>query len=122
MIDHITIYVSDYAKSKLFYMKALAPLGYTLGSEFEMEGVDYCGFMDNTGHHDYWIVSGDASRRTHIALKASSSNEINSFYTEALANGGADNGTPGPRPEYGDNYYAAFVFDPDGNNIEAMMR
>ncbi len=122
MIDHITLYVSNYTISKQFYTKTLAPLGYTPQTEFEMNNEQYCGFADKSGKHDYWIVSGNPSTRTHIALTAPSHSAIKEFYEAALANGGLDNGTPGPRPEYGEQYYAAFVFDPDGNNIEAMMR
>lgn len=122
MIDHITIYVSNYEISKHFYRKALTPLGYTIGTEFEMNDEKYCGFADKTGKHDYWIVSGKPTQKIHIALKAESQSAVRAFYDAAVISGGIDNGKPGFRPEYEDSYFAAFVLDPDGNNIEALMR
>ena len=122
MIDHITIYGSDYERSKKFYVETLAPLGYNIGAEFEMEGMKCFGLADHTGKIDYWVAEGEASKHFHTALTARSHEEVQQFHEAGLRAGGTDNGKPGPRPEYDENYYAAFILDPDGNNIEAMMR
>jgi catechol 2,3-dioxygenase-like lactoylglutathione lyase family enzyme len=115
MIDHIGINVSDYAKSKQFYLAALAPLGYKL----MMEGASGAGF--NTGYiPDFWIRSGTPMPLTHIAFSAANRAAADAFYRAALAAGGRDNGAPGLRPQYHPNYYGAFVLDPDGYNIEAV--
>ena len=115
MIDHIGINVSDYAKSKQFYLAALAPLGYKL----MMEGTSGAGF--NTAYiPDFWIRSGTPMPLTHIAFAAANRAAVDAFYRAALAAGGRDNGAPGLRPQYHPNYYGAFVLDPDGYNIEAV--
>lgn len=122
MIDHITIYGSDYERSKKFYVETLAPLGYSIGAEFEMDGMKCIGLADHTGKVEYWLAEGGLSKDFHIALTARSHEEIQRFHEAGIKAGGTDNGKPGPRPEYDENYYAAFILDPDGNNIEAMMR
>ncbi|MBZ9993379.1 VOC family protein [Mesorhizobium sp. BH1-1-4] len=120
MIDHITIEVSDLERSKLFYEKAFAPLGY--GLSFGKEGVFWacdvgkgCLFeIQHTGEKP-------PLTRLHVAFRVSSQAEVDAFYQAALDAGAADNGAPGPRPDYAQNYYASFVLDPDGYNIEAMI-
>lgn len=124
MIDHLGISVSDYAKSKAFYLKALAPLGHTCIMEItpEMTGSDsqHCGFGSN-GKPSFWISSaGTACASMHIAFTASSRAEVDAFYQAARAAGGKDNGAPGLRPIYHPNYYGAFILDLDGRNIEAV--
>ncbi len=119
MFDHITLNVSNFSRSKTFYEQALAPLGYkVVASE---DGI-YCGFGIERAH--FWISQGDnenpACHGVHIAFSASSRIAVNTFHALALTTGGTDNGKPGVRLEYGENYYAAFVRDPDGNNIEVV--
>jgi catechol 2,3-dioxygenase-like lactoylglutathione lyase family enzyme len=120
VIDHVGLKVSDYARSKAFYQAALGALGIQLLSEFEYEGKHYAGF--GSEGPTFWIDDGASVRvgNTHVAFVAPSRAAIHSFHTVALAAGGRDNGPPGLRPHYSADYYAAFVFDPDGHNIEAV--
>lgn len=124
MIDHIGFPVSDYARSKAFYLKALAPLGYGLvkeiGADLTEAGAPAAGFGQN-GKPDFWIGGeGGLDKPVHVAILAADRASVDSFYKAALAAGGRDNGAPGLRPHYHDNYYGAFVLDPDGHNIEAV--
>jgi catechol 2,3-dioxygenase-like lactoylglutathione lyase family enzyme len=115
VIDHIGIRVSDYERSKAFYQKALAPLGYQLF----MEGSSGAGFRKET-IPDFWVKLGTPAPSIHIAFASSDRDTVDAFHRAALAAGGRDNGAPGLRPEYHPNYYGAFVLDPDGHNIEAV--
>jgi catechol 2,3-dioxygenase-like lactoylglutathione lyase family enzyme len=122
MIDHIGFPVADYARSKAFYAKALAPLGYTLIMEVQQDQTDSpaAGFGAN-GKPDFWIGGeGGLNRPMHVAICANRRAEVDAFYRAALTAGGRDNGAPGLRPHYHPNYYGAFVFDPDGHNVEAV--
>jgi catechol 2,3-dioxygenase-like lactoylglutathione lyase family enzyme len=122
MIDHIGIPVSDYARAKAFYERALAPLGYTLIMEVQQRAnaAAAAGFGFQ-GKPDFWIGGeGGLNWRVHIALVAKDRTTVDAFHKAALAAGGTDNGAPGLRPEYHPNYYGAFVLDPDGHNIEAV--
>ncbi len=123
MLDHIGFPVSDYARSKSFYLKALAPLGYALVMEVEQKvekGFSAGGFGRDR-KPEFWIGGeGKLNRAIHIAIVAKDRAAVDAFYRAALAAGGKDNGAPGLRPHYHPNYYAAFVFDPDGHNIEAV--
>jgi catechol 2,3-dioxygenase-like lactoylglutathione lyase family enzyme len=114
MIAHTSIGVSDYAKAKAFYSKALAPLGYDNNMEFD----DAAGFNDGK-NTDFWIAKQDTVVPAHVAFEAASREQVESFHQAAVQAGGRDNGGPGYR-DYWPGYYAAFVFDPDGNNIEAV--
>ena len=114
MIAHTSLPVSDYRKSKSFYLKALAPLGYSNNMEYG----EAAGFNDGK-NTDFWISKEKAVARTHVAFEARSSQQVEAFHKEAIAAGGRDNGAPGYR-DYWPGYYAAFVLDPDGNNIEAV--
>jgi catechol 2,3-dioxygenase-like lactoylglutathione lyase family enzyme len=116
MLDHLGIRVSDYAKSKRFYESALAPLGYEVVMEF---GGSVAG-LGAAGKPDFWISPGEVSEPVHIAFASPDRATVAAFHEAAIAAGGRDNGAPGLRPEYHPNYYGAFVFDPDGNNIEAV--
>ena len=121
MIDHIGFPVSDYARSKAFYEKALAPLGYVLIMEIaETEsGSPACGF-GKAGKPDFWIGGeGGLKGVLHVAIAADDRATVDAFHRAALQAGGKDNGKPGLRPDYGPNYYAAFAVDPDGYRIEA---
>jgi catechol 2,3-dioxygenase-like lactoylglutathione lyase family enzyme len=122
MLDHIGFPVSDYARSKAFYQKALAPLGYALIMEVAQHENDSpaAGFGAD-GKPDFWIGGeGGLNRRVHIALAAGNRAAVDAFYRAAIAAGGKDNGAPGLRPHYHANYYGAFVLDPDGHNVEAV--
>ncbi len=123
MIDHIGFPVSDYARAKAFYLKALAPLGYALVMEVEQEtekGFPAAGFGTG-GKPDFWIGGeGALDRPVHIAIVAKDRPTVDAFYEAALAAGAKDNGAPGIRAHYHPNYYGAFVLDPDGHNIEAV--
>jgi catechol 2,3-dioxygenase-like lactoylglutathione lyase family enzyme len=116
MYDHISLKVKNYAKSRRFYEKALAPLGYKLRGE--EDGSAGFGPDETTA---LWISEGSpASAGVHIAFRSPSRDAVHAFYTAAMEAGGRDNGAPGLREHYAPTYYAAFVFDPDGNNIEAV--
>lgn len=117
MIAHTTLHVSDIAKAKDFYSKTLAPLGYVPSKEYDEHKV--IGFKSGEGNHDFWLHGNDFKQTTHLAFVAPTQQAVHDFYTAGLAGGGKDNGAPGPRPNYGPDYYAAFVLDQDGNNIEA---
>lgn len=114
MIAHTTLPVSDYKKSKVFYVQALAPLGYTNN----MEAEEAAGFNDGK-NTDFWIMCKGPVVPTHIAFEAKSQQEVEDFYRAALAAGATDNGGPGYR-DYWPGYYAAFVLDHDGHNVEAV--
>ena len=120
MIDHLTLSSSKYEVSKIFYQAALAPLGYKLVKEF---GNDVAGF--GIGDRlDFWLANDGQKTQPvfHLAFVAETRAQVNEFYRLALAAGGRDNGAPGLREKHGPTYYAAFVYDPDGQNIEAVCR
>lgn len=123
MIDHTGVAVSDFAASKRFYEKALAPLGYALVMELSAAvtgHADVAGFGEPP-KPDFWISSGEPNKPPiHIAFRAFSRAQVDAFYEAAMAAGGTDNGAPGLRPHYHPNYYGAFVLDLDGHNIEAV--
>jgi catechol 2,3-dioxygenase-like lactoylglutathione lyase family enzyme len=122
MIDHVGFPVSDYDRSKTFYAQALAPLGYGLVMEVATNemGAAAAGFGIG-GNPDFWIGGeGRVGNPVHVAITARDRAAVDAFHREAVAAGGKDNGAPGLRPHYGPDYYAAFVLDPDGHNIEAV--
>jgi catechol 2,3-dioxygenase-like lactoylglutathione lyase family enzyme len=122
MTDHIGFAVSDYARAKAFYLAALAPLGYGLIMEVQQTQNDSpaAGFGAD-GKPDFWIGGeGGLNFPVHVAFVAKDRGMVEAFYRAAIAAGGKDNGAPGLRPHYHPNYYAAFVLDPDGHNIEAV--
>jgi catechol 2,3-dioxygenase-like lactoylglutathione lyase family enzyme len=120
MIDHIGLNISDFARSRAFYEAALAPLGIrtirtetnTLGNQALLMGDDEIFFVVADGERP-----GEGS---HVAFRARTAAEVDAFHAAALAAGGRDNGAPGLRPQYEGRYYAAFAFDPDGINVEAV--
>ena len=116
MIDHVTANVGDFEQGKRFYEQALAPLGYSVQMEFP----GAAGFGTGEGIPDFWIGSSEERGTTHVAFSANDRAAVDGFYEAAVAAGGKDNGSPGLRPHYHETYYAAFVHDPDGNNIEAV--
>lgn len=114
MLEHVSVPVTDYQKSKMFYTQVLATLGYKV--QYEFEGA--CGFMEG-GHTSLWITEAERSAKLHVAFLAKSAEEVQRFYEAGLAAGGTDNGAPGYR-DYSPDYYAAFILDADANNIEAV--
>jgi len=123
MLDHVGIPIADFARSKAFYAKALAPLGYGLVMEVLAEqtgGTAHAGFGP-PGRPQFWIGGGEPVQgQVHFAFVAKDRAAVRAFYDAALAAGARDNGPPGLRPQYHPNYYGAFVLDPDGHNIEAV--
>lgn len=116
MIDHIGVSVSDLAQSTAFYQAALAPLGY--GVLMQFEGVVGLGAEHKP---DFWLAQeGKTGPKLHIAFHAASRAQVDAFHAAALTAGGVDNGGPGLRPQYHASYYGAFVFDPDGHNVEVV--
>ena len=117
MLDHVTIGVGDIERSKMFYDRALAPLGIT---RLYAEGEQAAGYGVRPKAF-FWIGCKDVPQTgAHVAFAAADRDTVDRFYDEAIAAGGLDNGRPGPRPDYHQNYYGAFVLDPDGHNIEAV--
>ncbi|OGF93714.1 hypothetical protein A3G54_02105 [Candidatus Giovannonibacteria bacterium RIFCSPLOWO2_12_FULL_44_15] len=118
MIAHVSIHVSNYEKSKDFYTKALAPLGYEAVMDMPQHKVMGMGVK---GNPDLWIVERKENLgREHAAILVGDKSVVDQFHKAALEAGGKDNGAPGIRQEYSPDYYAAFVLDLDGNNIEAV--
>jgi len=117
MIDHISLRVSDFQRSKAFYEAALAPLGYTLVFSND-KGAGFAG-PDKEG---IWIGhrEGVSHGFAHVAILAKDRATVRKFYEAAMKAGGRDNGGAGTRPNYSPTYYGAFVLDPDGHNIEAV--
>ena len=122
MIDHTGLNVSEFRKSKAFYVAALAPLGYQVMMEFPADVVPQGAMgMGVPPKPDFWVGGGTPnSPPLHIAFRAANRTQVDAFYKAAMAAGGRDNGPPGLRPHYHPNYYGAFVLDPDGHNIEAV--
>ena len=128
VIDHVAIRVSDLERSREFYEGALGALGMEVlylrgpddatgpGVAFGRPGSD-----DFAIHSPIADAGRDAvTRGVHLAFAARSADQVNAFHAAGLARGGRDIGPPGPRPEYSDRYYGAFLLDPDGNNVEAV--
>lgn len=116
MFDHVLVDVSDLDASKSFYVAALAALGISLQEEL---GDSMAGFGPTAA--GFWLAArGRTSSGVHLAFPAPSREAVDTFHAAALRAGGKDNGAPGLRPDYGESYYAAFVIDPDGNNVEAV--
>jgi len=116
VLDHVTINVSDFDGARAFYTQALAPLGVTVIMEFG----EMCGFGED-GKPYLWIAERDEpSAPVHVALEAADHPTVDAFHAAAIAAGGTENGPPGMRPHYHQNYYGAFVLDADGNNLEAV--
>jgi catechol 2,3-dioxygenase-like lactoylglutathione lyase family enzyme len=123
MIDHTGVVVSDFDRSKQFYLAALAPIGFSLLAEFPASvtgHTDVAGF-GQPPKPEFWISRGKPNNPpVHVAFRVSSRSLVDAFYGAAIEAGGTDNGRPGIRAHYHPNYYGAFVLDPDGHNIEAV--
>jgi len=113
MLEHVSVPVKSFERSKAFYLAVLQPLGYVLQRAYPPEAA---GFMEGN-HTSFWISRRRKIAKFHVAFLAKNRKEVQGFYEAAIKAGGKDNGKPGRRKGYG---YAAFVFDPDGHNIEAV--
>lgn len=123
MIDHIGLAVADMKRARAFYLNALKPLGIVVIEEVSAEetGGEAHAHFGAGGKPFFSIGTGTKPKGgAHVAFAARTRAEVDNFYKAALSAGGRDNGPPGPRPHYHATYYGAFVFDPDGNNIEAV--
>jgi catechol 2,3-dioxygenase-like lactoylglutathione lyase family enzyme len=123
MLDHIGLAVADFDRAKAFYSAALAPLGVEIVHEVtaqETGSAPFSGYGEGDRAY-FWISPDDKPKGgLHAAFTAPSRERVDAFHRAAIAAGGRDNGPPGLRPHYHAHYYAAFVLDPDGNNIEAV--
>jgi catechol 2,3-dioxygenase-like lactoylglutathione lyase family enzyme len=120
MIAHAALIVSNYDLGKKFYETLLAPLGYTFTQDHPEWKAG--GYYDGK-NTDFWISEKEgvtSGFQSHVAFGAKNKEEVDAFYKEGMAAGGKDNGAPGYRKEYWPGYYAAFIHDADGNNIEAV--
>ncbi len=119
MLDHVTLSVTSFARSRAFYDQVLAPLGIR---RLYADG-DVAAGYGHGGKAFFWIAQQERSAtQAHVAFAAPSRESIIAFHQAGLVSGGRDNGGPGPRPLYHERYFAAFVLDPDGNNIEAVIQ
>jgi catechol 2,3-dioxygenase-like lactoylglutathione lyase family enzyme len=117
MYDHIGLRVRNLEASARFYEAALAPLGHVLSSRDESSAG-----LGLAGAPALWLhgTEGAAGKGAHVAFRAPTRAAVERFHAAGLQAGGRDNGAPGPRPDYGPAYFAAFLIDPDGNNVEAV--
>jgi catechol 2,3-dioxygenase-like lactoylglutathione lyase family enzyme len=115
MYDHIGLKVKDLDTAVRFYKAALEPLGHVLASQ----EASYAG-LGPRGAPALWLYRDPPSSGVHVAFRASSRAAVDRFHAAGLAAGGCDNGKPGVRSDYSPAYYAAFLIDPDGNNVEAV--
>ena len=118
MFDHVKFGVSDYAASKAFFLAALQPLGIAVVAEGSPTyGIE----LSADGKVSLCLYQTEAKpAHLHVAFRAATRDQVESFHRAALAAGAKDNGAPGLRPHYHANYYAAFVIGPDGHNIEVV--
>ena len=127
VVDHVGVRASDLATSRQMYEAALAELGFAVVGEGEFEGDAYVLFGRGTSDDFALHAVGSEPGRdrvttgAHLAFRAPDTDSVERWHAAAIANGGTDNGSPGLRPEYSGHYHAAFVLDPDGNNVEAVF-
>lgn len=127
VIDHVGIRAGDLPASRRMYEAALAELGFSVLGEGEFEGDAYVlfgrGASDDFSLHGLGSEPGRDRVTTgaHVAFSAPNADAVRRWHDAALRHGGTDNGPPGLRPEYSGHYFAAFVLDPDGNNVEAVF-
>jgi len=124
MIDHMGIAVSDIERSRKFYEAALGALGMSVNMEVGPDQTESGGTALGLGARDekiFWIADQERpGEGTHVAFRVERREQVDAFHAAGVKAGGRDNGAPGLRPHYGPNYYAAFICDPDGANIEAV--
>jgi len=126
MIDHLSTYATNFDSSKNFYSAVLAELGYTIQADMtfdndpDLPGRRACAFGPD-GRPVYWVVEvPEAATPRHVAFTAQNRGAVSAFHAAGMMAGGKDFGAPGPRPIYHENYFGAFLTDPDGNNVEAV--
>jgi catechol 2,3-dioxygenase-like lactoylglutathione lyase family enzyme len=115
VIEHVTLRCKNVKKSRALYERALKPLGYRATQVYP----DAVGFKAE-GHTSFWVTKGKVATPTHIAFRAKDRKTVEAFHRAALEAGARNHGAPGLRREYSPTYYAAFVLDPDGHNMEAV--
>jgi catechol 2,3-dioxygenase-like lactoylglutathione lyase family enzyme len=115
-LAHVAVNVTDFEAAKAFYLGALEPLGYRV----VYEEPDALAYLADANGLDFGIGRRGPVGGAHVAFECDERSAVDSFYVAAIAAGGTDNGAPGLRPQYAAEYYAAYVLDPDGNNIEAV--
>ena len=122
MLHHVSVGVTDVTRAAKFYDAVLGTLGYKRVMEFLPYALAY-----GEHHPEFWIQLPhdqkpmSVGNGVHLGFVARTKNQVNKFHQAALAQGGSNNGEPGPRPDYGPDYYGAFVYDLDGNKIEATL-
>ena len=128
MIDHVSIGVADLANARAFYDAVLKAIGYVRLMDINIpgQGLVAHGYGEFEGHCSFWIgvpdridAKANMTGGIHVCFRAKSRKDVDIFHATALKSGGTDNGKPGLRPHYHENYYGAFAFDPDDNKIEA---
>ena len=123
VIHHVDFAVSDFGHSRDFYRRALEPLGLDLVMEFERDDLTMLAGFGRPPDPEFWIRRGrPVAEWLHVAFRAATREAVDGFHRAALAAGGKDQGAPGERPRYAEHYYAAYVLDPDGYNVEAVCR
>jgi catechol 2,3-dioxygenase-like lactoylglutathione lyase family enzyme len=124
MLHHVSIGVGDVTRAATFYDPVLKALGYKRVMEFMPYAI---GYGETKSHPEFWIglphnqMTATAGNGTHVGFSARSKAQVNAFHSAALSAGGSNDGEPGPRPDYGPEYYGAFVYDLDGNKVEATL-
>jgi catechol 2,3-dioxygenase-like lactoylglutathione lyase family enzyme len=121
VIDHLTVGVSDLARSRAFYARVLVPLGFAEIGRWREDASEVRFGLDEAPDFTISTRYGTGAP-VHVAFAADRREQVDAFHAAALAAGGRDNGPPGLRPRYSSGYYAAFVLDPDGHNVEAVHR
>ncbi|MBV9541610.1 MAG: VOC family protein [Alphaproteobacteria bacterium] len=122
MLHHVSVGVTDFARAAKFYDAVLATLGFKRVADYSPHAIGY-----GTDRPEFWVGAPHDGRPmsvgngTHLGFIARTKAQVHKFHEVALANGGSNNGEPGPRPDYGPDYYGAFVYDLDGNKIEAAL-
>jgi len=124
MLHHVSVGVRDVARAAQFYDPALKALGYKRVMEFLPYAI---GYGERGGHPEFWVqlphnqMTATSGNGVHVGFAAKTKRAVNAFHAAALAQGGSNDGEPGPRPDYGPAYYGAFVYDLDGNKVEATL-
>jgi catechol 2,3-dioxygenase-like lactoylglutathione lyase family enzyme len=122
MLHHVSVGVTDVLRAAKFYDAVLATLGYKRVADYSPHAIGY-----GTDHPEFWIGQPHDQRPmsvgngTHVGFSARSKAQVEAFHAAALKEGGSNNGEPGPRADYGPDYYGAFIYDLDGNKIEATL-
>ncbi|MEI9993660.1 MAG: VOC family protein [Rhizomicrobium sp.] len=122
MLHHVSVGVTDVARAAKFYDAVLGTLGYKRVADYSPHAIGY-----GTDHPEFWIGGAhngkptSAGNGTHLGFSAKSKAQVLKFHEVALREGGSNNGEPGPRADYGPDYYGAFIYDLDGNKIEATL-